>query len=323
MGKKRLDISHNPEDWKLECSNKCGKILTWENRHAFNMALNRLNNRQLPQYCAECRQLFPKKNGPGKKYDQDCKNWNVQCSEPGCDKFIRYDKYGSYASACKRIEKGIGCICYSCASKRADRTSPEYRAKLRGRICSEHKKELLRNRYKNMTPEQREVYINERSIACKKGWDNMPEEDRKRRAQQSTDKLNKLTPEQKLIRSIILSTKARERYHTYKRRNGFKPGYNPSIIPYIEDILNIRYNTKFRHAETPGGEYSIYDDSFFRRYYADAYSEELNIWVEFDEGHHYDGHGNLKEFDVEREDRIREILGCQIHRIKFDKKIYT
>lgn len=323
MPKKRHDVSFDPKDWNILCSGNCGCILYWPTRRTYLSTLHRLHVKNQPQYCPECRLLFPKKDGPPRKYDVDPKNWNVECSEPGCDKFIKYDKYGSYASACKRIEKGNGVICYSCASKRADRTNPEYIAKISGKKCSENVKDKLRDRFRNMTPEQRENYKKIQSLRCKKGWDALSAEDRKRRAKQVADNLNNLTEEQKLIRSIILSTHARERYHKYKRKNGFKPAYNPNIIPYIEDILNIRYNTTFRHAETPGGEYSIYDDSFFRRYYADAYSEELNIWIEFDEGYHFDRNGNLKDFDIEREDRIREILGCQIHRVKFGKKIYS
>lgn len=63
----------------------------------------------------------------------------------------------------------------------------------------------------------------------------------------------------------------------------FKPSYNEATIPYIENILNKEFNTNFRHAETEGGEFRVYDKEFQRTYYADAYCVRLNIWIEFDE----------------------------------------
>lgn len=112
------------------------------------------------------------------------------------------------------------------------------------------------------------------------------------------------------------SCKNDERMVRMITNNKFKPAYNPKAIPYIEDILNVKYDTQFRHAESEGGEFKIYDKQEGRFYYADAYCEEQNIWVEFDEKCHYLG-GQLKQECVFREERVRELLDCMFLRIQF------
>ncbi len=98
-----------------------------------------------------------------------------------------------------------------------------------------------------------------------------------------------------------------------------RPNYNRDTIPYIIDILNIRYNTIFTHAESKYGEFYINDIANNKRYFADAYSEELNLWIEFDEPHHFKNR-QYRQNDVIRENRIREIIpNVIIHRIFFNK----
>jgi hypothetical protein len=88
---------------------------------------------------------------------------------------------------------------------------------------------------------------------------------------------------------------------------------------HITDILNVRYDTEFRHAETVDGEFKIYDFEFNTHYFADAYSEELNIWVEFDERHHFKN-GELREECQLREERIRKLVdNVIIIRINFNQ----
>ena len=94
----------------------------------------------------------------------------------------------------------------------------------------------------------------------------------------------------------------------------FKPSYNVSTIEYIETKLNSEYNTKFMHAEN-GGEFKIYDKVNQKFYYADAYSKELNLWIEFDEVGKFENN-KLKDEHIIREDSIRKLLNCNIIRIK-------
>jgi len=99
-----------------------------------------------------------------------------------------------------------------------------------------------------------------------------------------------------------------------------RPNYNKHTIPFIVDILNVRYNTEFIHAECEGGEFYVYDHVNKTRFFADAYSEELNMWFEFDEPSHF-RKGILKEECQQREQRIRELIpDVIINRIYFNKK---
>jgi len=51
-------------------------------------------------------------------------------------------------------------------------------------------------------------------------------------------------------------------------------------------------------------------------YSVDGYIKELNLVIEIDESHHYDMDGNLKNKDIERQDKIEEKLCCKFLRIK-------
>jgi hypothetical protein len=98
----------------------------------------------------------------------------------------------------------------------------------------------------------------------------------------------------------------------------FSPSYNPRTIPYIVDVLNVRYDTTFRHAESEGGEFKIYDREEHRFYYADAYCPDKNIWIEFDEPAKYYA-DNLRPEHEYREQRIKQIINCVVHRVRFSK----
>ena len=100
-------------------------------------------------------------------------------------------------------------------------------------------------------------------------------------------------------RSKILSYYAKKRHREQFKNGRWQPFYNKSSIPYIVDILNVRYDTEFQHAETDKGEFRIFDELFETHYFADAYCSELNLWIEFDEPHHF------KDGELREECRIR------------------
>jgi len=80
-------------------------------------------------------------------------------------------------------------------------------------------------------------------------------------------------------------------------------------------MLNNQHKTIFINAESVGGEFRIYDKQERRFYYADAYSKELNIWVEFDESYHTANNKIIQE-DKFRQERIEDILKCTFIRIQ-------
>lgn len=101
----------------------------------------------------------------------------------------------------------------------------------------------------------------------------------------------------------------------------FTPSYNKQTIDYIDTTLNIKFNIEFKHAEN-GGEFKVYDKTQQRFYYADAYSPELNLWVEFDEENKF-SKNNLKPEHLERHQLIKELVGCDIIRYKVVKNKET
>jgi hypothetical protein len=154
------------------------------------------------------------------------------------------------------------------------------------------------DRWNNLTLEEQNDLIIRRKI----GQDNVPLE-------------KKLEKGKRHSEWII------QNYHNDNKLT-LRPLYNKETIPYIVDILNVRYNTEFRHAECNNGEFRIYDKELKRFYFADAYSEELNMWIEFDEPDKFKN-GELLETHIERETRIRNCIpDVIINRIYFDKKLH-
>lgn len=89
-----------------------------------------------------------------------------------------------------------------------------------------------------------------------------------------------------------------------------RPNFNPVACSYF-DKLNMDRGWNLQHAMN-GGEKRLLC------YYPDAYDSDRNIVVEYDEPHHYDVDGNLKEKDVIRMNNLIKELGCQFYR--YDEK---
>jgi hypothetical protein len=261
------------------------------------------------------------------EYSNNPENWRIQC-EGNDDCIITCTRYEHFASLCKKKELGIPVYCISCVQV-GKVMSEEFREKCRNRIFTEERRkkggESTRLRYLNMTEEERQEVSRIQREANLKAWNNATEDRRKERLRRRDEALKNLPPEKQAEKNKKISDNIKDRMEKYGGlHEGFAPGYNPDTIPYIVDILNVKYDTEFRHAECKEGEFKIYDKELRRFYYADAYSRELNIWVEFDEGWHFNRKTQeLNESCKNREDRIRKILDCQILRINFNKRTYS
>ena len=88
------------------------------------------------------------------------------------------------------------------------------------------------------------------------------------------------------------------------------PNYNISSIMILEEIAKEMGITDLQHAEN-GGEFHIKELGYF----VDGYSKEQNIVLEYDEPHHFNSDGNLKESDIIRQNEIEEYLDCTFIRI--------
>lgn len=82
----------------------------------------------------------------------------------------------------------------------------------------------------------------------------------------------------------------------------------------IFDKISEKENTFIQHALN-GGEFHIKELG----YWVDGYDAQNNIVYEFDERHHFDIFGNLKEKDLIREQIITKHLNCTFIRIKWNE----
>jgi len=237
------------------------------------------------------------------KYSMDPDDWYIYCDY--CNRKVLYKNRGSYMNAVLRQGKNIKKHCASCqnvGSKRSDETKQKMSIAAKNRKLSDEDRKIRRKkysaaqkkRYKNMTLAQREELVKKR----KQGLKNM-------------DPLVKKN-QYKKIKAALIELKANSKYP-----NTFKPGYNKNSIKFINEDLNKKYKCEFRHAESKDGEFNIFDKVRGKSYYADAYSQELNLWIEIDESYHYK-FGILNADDIIREKRIKEILNCKLIRIKWN-----
>lgn len=253
--------------------------------------------------------------------------WFIKCTE--CDendiKYIRFNKF--FQREQDRLN-GLDVKCGSCLCK--NRIYTEER-KINSSIAA-------KNRYAKMTqdekyaqiakcrdsinnPEIESIRRNKISISHKQRYLKMSIVDRNDLNVKIINGQNNKPLQEQIEWRRKVSVKRKEEMQRLGTNDVFKPSYNVNTIPYSIDILNVKYETKFIHAESEKGEFRIYDKLLQKSYFADAYSEELNLWIEFDEGGKYDGEF-LKEEHMKREQRIRKLLKCNILRIDFNKKYY-
>lgn len=91
------------------------------------------------------------------------------------------------------------------------------------------------------------------------------------------------------------------------KKNGkiIKPFYNKNACLFMDSLTEY----KFQHALN-GGEFCVEKYG----YYVDGYDKEKNIIFEYDEPHHFDVYGNLKEKDIKRMKKIQEEVKCDFLR---------
>jgi hypothetical protein len=96
----------------------------------------------------------------------------------------------------------------------------------------------------------------------------------------------------------------------FPKNKPFQPNFSPKGCEYF-DKLEKEHNIKIQHALN-GGEYHIEELGYF----LDGYDKQNNIVYEYDEVHHFNKDGKLKEKDIKRQKEIEEFLKCKFIRIK-------
>lgn len=99
------------------------------------------------------------------------------------------------------------------------------------------------------------------------------------------------------------------RIESLNKRQAVFPGYNPNACKAIDEYGK-QHGYTFKHAEN-GGEWFIEELG----YYVDGYDPIQNVVIEYDELHHFDKDGNLRNRDIVRQNEIIEHLNCKFIRI--------
>jgi DNA-directed RNA polymerase subunit M/transcription elongation factor TFIIS len=92
--------------------------------------------------------------------------------------------------------------------------------------------------------------------------------------------------------------------------NQIIPSYNKKACLLFDNIMK-KTHTHIQHAMNDG-EFYIKELG----YWVDGYDKENNIVYEFDESHHFDKNGNLREKDITRQQEISQLLRCEFIRLK-------
>lgn len=105
-----------------------------------------------------------------------------------------------------------------------------------------------------------------------------------------------------------ISIKSKESFLKRMEKLGImhRVNFNPQACKYF-DKLNEERKWNLQHALN-GGEKRVLC------YFLDAYDKDKNIVIEYDEPHHYDIYGQLKEKDKNRMKDIIKHLNCKFYR---------
>lgn len=315
-------VSDNPDDWKIKCKS-CDNFIVYDNPESFRQMYYRSTIKGDGINCPACnKELYKTRIRKDAIYSRNPDDWELPCSNDGCRRMIVYTTLKGYQRSAKLFNEGNGPHCYSCVSKRFDHSDPSYRSKFIGRKLPELVIEKMRFTKANRSVEEKELTRSKQSSSAKRRWENMSDEQRQKAISYLSSFITDMQPEEYERWRRHLSDLAKARAKLIGNRLGFQPGYNFDTIPYIDDVLQFTYNTKFVHAENSDTEFKIFDDYTKSYYYADAYSPELNLWIEFDEKYKFT-HGRLIDIHIRRHHRIKKILNCDIVRIKVHKNYRT
>lgn len=245
---------------------------------------------------------------------------------PKCDKLLIYESKRGYQVAKKRKS-----LCYSCRAKK--RIEDGYKLPYRGgaKMNDEQRKNIsngLVERHKKYTHPMLGKKHSEKTV-------NKYKKDRTGEKNAMYGKNHTLETRKKISetrkRNKILGPTISEKGKTKLRLKRIKeieegkynghqmiPSYNRSACKVFDNI-NFILGWSGKHA-TNGGEHFIPELG----YWLDYYEPTRNIVIEWDEPHHYNVDGTLKEKDITRQKQIEEHLKCKFIRVKeksFDEAI--
>jgi hypothetical protein len=237
---------------------------------------------------------------------------------PKCNKLLIYESKRGYQNGKKKKS-----LCSSCHSKK--RMDAGYVLPYKGgcKLSDEHKmkmsKAIKKWHAENTHPMLGKKHTEETINKYKK--DRFGEKNvmyGKNHTLETRTKISE-TRKKKNIPGPILSEKAKTKLRLKRIKeieedkyngNQMMPSYNKSACK-IFDNINTALGWNGKHAMN-GGEHFIPELG----YWLDYYEPIRNIVIEWDEPHHYNIDGTLKEKDTIRQKQIEECLKCKFFRVK-------
>lgn len=141
-----------------------------------------------------------------KKYSDNPEDWFRICDK--CKVKYPCKDYNSFARYSKTKEEGGSIRCNSCAQT-GKKMSDEFREKMRNQIRTEEQRkangERTRQRYANMTPEERQQVSETQKRANRKYWDSLHEEERKEVGKKMSERMNNISDERKRLKAQRIS----------------------------------------------------------------------------------------------------------------------
>lgn len=237
---------------------------------------------------------------------------------PKCNKLLIYESKRGYQNGKKKKS-----LCSSCHAKRrkdagykppymgGTKMNEEQRKNVSNGLIKRHKKyihPMLGKKHSKKTIERlREINSGKNNSMYGKNH-----------TLETRTKISE-TRKKKNIPGPILSEKAKTKLRLKRIKeieedkyngNQIMPSYNKSACK-IFDNINTALGWSGKHA-TNGGEHFIPELG----YWLDYYEPIRNIVIEWDEPHHYNIDGTLKEKDTIRQKQIEECLKCKFFRVK-------
>jgi hypothetical protein len=141
-----------------------------------------------------------------KKYNDNPEDWFRICES--CNEKIIYTNKSAFLQSIKKVNDGKVIKCRSCAASNYKHTE-ETKEKMRNRVYTDEQRkangERTRQRYANMTPEERQQVSEIQKRANRKYWDSLTEEERKEVGKKMSERMNNISDEKKQLKAQRIS----------------------------------------------------------------------------------------------------------------------
>ena len=291
--------------------------------------------------CQDCKKEFNSKKSLSNHKRGGCRNLRKYEKICDCGKLLKYDSPSKFQ---KSIDENQKCFkCRKKLTKHSDETknkisktlkrlydSGELIANMSGAHSEDSRKRISKTKSGQKLSETHKKNISEgvsnsvkfqehvkdpirnKKISERMKNRNVSNETRKKISKNRPDISGEKNPSKRPEVRKKLRIKLIERISLEIEKYGkkFTPFFNEKGCDFFENLMKYE-NSYIQHALN-GGEFYIKELGYF----VDGYDKENNVVYEWDEDHHYDVDGNLKQKDIERQKEIEDVLKCTFIRLK-------